>query len=102
MIKALINIIKIGKATKNELPSEAIETVELIKKGGPFPYTKDGSVFRNRESKLPIRDDPDYYQEYTVKAPGQLGRGSRRIITGRNGEIYYTEDHYQTFKEVVE
>ncbi|MBB1125109.1 ribonuclease domain-containing protein [Thiospirillum jenense] len=98
----LINLLRIEKITKNSLPAEGVKTLDLIKKNGPFPYGKDGTAFNNREKKLPIRENSIYYQEYTVKTPGRLDRGARRIVIGKNGEIYYTEDHYQTFKAVTE
>ncbi len=97
----LSEIPKIERINKNELPNEATDTLEFIKKRGPFPYKKDGVFFRNRENRLPTRADPDFYKEYTVQTPGESGRGARRVITGKNGEIYYTEDHYQTFQEVI-
>ncbi|WP_404995342.1 ribonuclease domain-containing protein [Cupriavidus pauculus] len=28
------------------------------------------------------------------------GVGPQRIVTGRNGEVYYTPDHYKTFVPV--
>ncbi|WP_430794835.1 ribonuclease domain-containing protein [Trichormus azollae] len=28
-------------------------------------------------------------------------RGSRRLITRQNSEIYYTVDHYNNFQEVI-
>ena len=31
-----------------DLPKEARDTLALIKKGGPYPYSKDGVVFSNR------------------------------------------------------
>ena len=31
-----------------ELPRQGRETYELIRRGGPFPYAKDGAVFGNR------------------------------------------------------
>ena len=37
-----------------ELPRQGQETYELIRRGGPFPYEKDGMVFGNRERLLPI------------------------------------------------
>ncbi len=83
------------------LPAEAQQTIALIKAGGPFPYSRDGVVFNNRERHLP-RKARGYYHEYTVKTPGVRDRGSRRIITGREGELYYTDDHYRTFKQIVE
>jgi ribonuclease T1 len=58
---------------------------------------KDGAVFGNREGRLPARPR-GYYREYTVKTPGSPDRGARRIVGGSNGEFYYTDDHYNTFK----
>jgi ribonuclease T1 len=83
------------------LPAEARQTVALIKAGGPFPYAKDGSVFGNREGLLRQRNR-GYYREYTVKTPGAKDRGARRIVTGVPGEYYYTDDHYRTFKRIIE
>ncbi|MFD8211539.1 ribonuclease domain-containing protein [Streptomyces sp. NPDC059695] len=83
-----------------DLPPEARKTLALIARGGPFPYAKDGTVFSNFERILP-REARGYYHEYTVKTPGEHDRGARRIVTGRNGETYYTDDHYETFREVV-
>jgi guanyl-specific ribonuclease Sa len=28
--------------------------------------------------------------------------GARRLIAGRNGEFYYTDDHYRTFRRIRE
>lgn len=81
-----------------ELPDEAKTTLELIKKGGPFPYPKkDGSEFKNLEKRLP-KHDPGYYKEYTVPTPKSSDRGARRIIVGKEGEMYYTDDHYKKFR----
>jgi ribonuclease T1 len=90
-----------GTISIAELPPEAREVLLLIETGGPFPYAKDGSVFGNRERRLPRRP-PEYYREYTVPTPGARDRGPRRIIAGRNGELYYTDDHYRRFKRIVE
>lgn len=81
------------------LPPQAQETIRLIDKGGPFPYDRDGITFGNRERLLPIRAD-GYYQEYTVITPGSSDRGARRVISGQSGELYYTDDHYESFKRV--
>ena len=108
------------------LPREAQETLQLIKRGGPFPYAKDGSTFGNREQLLPERAR-GYYREYTVRTPGARDRGARRIVAGGcgssarpdrqranreagpyyvapcvGGEYYYTEDHYASFRRVRE
>jgi ribonuclease T1 len=86
--------------SSNQLPPEARKTISLIDKGGPFPYDRDGIVFQNRERLLPIKPS-SYYHEYTVETPGSADRGARRIVTGENGELYYTDDHYESFKRVV-
>ncbi len=85
----------------DQLPPEARDTLALIAEGGPFPYRQDGVVFQNREGYLPSEPD-GYYHEYTVKTPGASDRGARRIITGSQGEMYYTDDHYVTFKRIVQ
>ena len=82
-----------------QLPTEARATIRRIRQGGPFPYTKDGTVFRNRERLLPQAAN-GYYREYTVTTPGRRDRGAQRIITGQQGEIYYTGDHYASFVRV--
>lgn len=87
-----------------DLPREAKTTIALIKKGGPFPYDKDGAVFGNYEKRLP-KQPRGYYREYTVKTPYARNRGAKRIITGGEREplqYFYTEDHYQSFRRVIE
>lgn len=74
-------------------------TLALIDSGGPFPYTKDGTVFSNREGRLPKKPS-GYYLEYTVETPGSPDRGARRIVAGQDGETYYTSDHYDSFVRI--
>jgi ribonuclease T1 len=86
-----------------DLPSEARQTILLIRQGGPFPYEKDGALFGNYEKVLP-QQKRGYYREFTVKTPRSRNRGARRIITGGQAprEYYYTADHYRSFKRVIE
>jgi ribonuclease T1 len=101
--------VDIGKIAAAELPRQARDTLVLIRKGGPFPYRKDGSIFQNRERRLPARTR-GYYTEYTVPTPSARDRGARRIIAGKgvtgdaatSGEYYYTDDHYETFRRILE
>ena len=87
----------VGSICYSDLPSQAYDTLELIDRGGPFPYSQDGTVFSNREGVLP-KQSSGYYHEYTVKTPGSSTRGARRIVTGEEyQEDYYTSDHYATF-----
>lgn len=81
------------------LPPEAIDTLRLIARGGPYPYRQDDGVFQNRERLLPPQPR-GYYREYTVDTPGSRDRGARRIVTGGRPpvEYYYTDDHYRSFR----
>ena len=83
----------------SSLPAAARHTVALIQAGGPFPYARDGVVFRNAEHHLPAHPT-GYYHEYTVATPGETDRGARRIIVGIGDEYYYTADHYASFVRV--
>jgi ribonuclease T1 len=92
-----------------ELPREAHATLTQIKRGGPFPYARDGAVFGNFERRLPLQSR-GYYREYTVTTPGARDRGARRIVAGAgrdgdvrtSGEYYYSADHYRTFRRIKE
>lgn len=89
-----------------DLPPQGRRTHALILQGGPFPYSKDGSVFGNRERLLP-RERRGYYREYTVKTPGKRDRGARRIVCGglrpaAPENCWYTSDHYASFKRIVQ
>jgi ribonuclease T1 len=90
---------EIAEVRAADLPPEAQATLALIRKGGPFPYAKDGAIFGNREGMLP-KQRRGYYREYTVKTPHERTRGARRIIWGSGGEFYYTDDHYNHFRRI--
>ena len=100
---------RLGEIAASALPHEAQAMLARIKSGGPFAYAKDGSVFGNRERLLPPRAH-GYYREYTVKTPGEHGRGARRIVAGAgaagdvrsSGEYYYSDDHYNSFRRIRE
>lgn len=81
------------------LPPEAVTTIHLIQRGGPYPHRQDGGVFGNRERRLP-RKPRGWYREYTVATPGLGHRGARRIVTGGDPprEWYYSDDHYDSFR----
>ncbi len=90
----------------SELPREGQKTYQTIRKGGPFPYEKDGTIFGNRERLLP-REARGFYREYTVRTPGVRHRGARRIVCGglvpaEPKACYYTEDHYASFRLIVD
>lgn len=88
-----------GVVRWSALPPAARETVRRVRAGGPFPYSHDGAIFENREGHLPA-EPRGYYHEYTVTTPGATDRGPRRIVAGQHGDLFYTDDHYQSFKRI--
>jgi ribonuclease T1 len=100
---------ELGTIRAAQLPPEGRATLAAIRAGGPFASRRDGIVFGNRERILPRRPR-GYYAEYTVPTPGERTRGARRIIAGRgqtgdfrsSGEYYYTDDHYNSFRRIVQ
>lgn len=90
-----------GVVRAADLPKEARETLALIKQAGPFPYSRDGVVFANREGRLP-HASRGTYREYTVKTPGSRDRGARRMIAAGSNQFWYTADHYRSFRRIVE
>lgn len=71
-----------------------------IERGERDSHRNDGSIHRNLEGKLPRQADRDYYREYVVRTQGLRSVGPQRLIIGKNGETYYTPDHYRTFVRV--
>jgi ribonuclease T1 len=97
---------RVGDAiARTQLPREAVGTLNLIAAGGPYPYAKDGAVFGNFERLLPPHAR-GYYHEYTVPTPHARNRGARRIVCGgpprRTDNCFYSNDHYNSFKRIVE
>lgn len=75
------------------------KTLARIDRGERLGFRNDGSVFGNRERRLPRRD-AGYYREWVHPTPGQSGPGAQRVVTGAEGEAYYTHDHYRSFRKV--
>jgi guanyl-specific ribonuclease Sa len=79
-------------------PSDLGRTLERIAVG-IHQYREDGSVFGNREGLLPAKPY-GYYLEYVHPTPRVRGPGAQRVVIGKNGEVYYSPDHYRTFVRV--
>lgn len=86
-------------SAERSLPWEARDTIAAIDAGGPFRYDRDGAVFENREGRLPTHQR-GYWREYTIETPGSDDRGARRMVEGRSGDMYYTDDHYGSFRKI--
>lgn len=80
----------------------------ILDRGEPPPGTVGGRDFRNLGlddgEVLPRSDDrgrPIRYREWDVnkQVPGR-SRGPERIVTGSDGRVYYTGDHYATFRRI--
>jgi len=74
-------------------------TLERIDAGKRLRFQNDGASFQNREQRLPHQRS-GYYREWVHPTPGVSGPGPQRIVTGAEGEAYYTPDHYRTFQKL--
>jgi len=74
-------------------------TLERIAAGRRLRFPNDGTTFQNRENRLPRRP-PGYYREWVVPTPKEPGPGPQRVITGDAGEVWYTSDHYRSFRRI--
>ncbi len=80
-------------------PIDLQPTLDRIAKGQRNSHRNDGSVFQNREGRL-ARKPSGYYHEYVVPTPKQGGPGPQRLILGKGGEVFYTADHYRSFRRI--
>jgi guanyl-specific ribonuclease Sa len=80
----------------------------IVAHDAPPPEHVGGRDFRNLGLDggmvLPRSDDrgrPIRYREWDVnrRVPGR-NRGAERIVTGGDGRVYYTRDHYATFQRI--
>lgn len=90
----------------HKLPNNYItkkEAQNLGWSGGPLKSyapgkSIGGDVFTNRQGILPHSEKK--YIECDIEANG-TNRGAKRIVySTENYKVYYTDDHYSTFKEI--
>lgn len=74
-------------------------TLARIERGDKGSHRNDGTTFQNRERRLPSKPS-GYYKEYVHPTPKSSGPGPQRVIVGRDGDVWYTPDHYKTFVRV--
>lgn len=74
-------------------------TLARIERGGQASHRNDGTTFQNRERRLPAKPS-GYYKEFVHPTPNSGGPGPQRVIVGRDGDIWYTPDHYKKFIRV--
>jgi len=80
-------------------PIDLGPTLRRIAAGEHFPHRDDGTVFQNREHLLPPQP-AGHYREYVHPTPGLRGPGPQRVILGADGEVFYTPDHYASFRRL--
>ena len=87
-------------------PLEARQTLALIQAGGPFPYAQDGKTCSQSRKAPADASERGYYREYTVKTPGRktAARAASSAVDAarRLHEYFYTDDHYRSFKRIIE
>jgi ribonuclease T1 len=74
-------------------------TLARIEAGERDAHRNDGGIFSNREQRLPQKPG-GYYREYVVRTPGISHAGPQRLIIGKQGEVFYTSDHYASFQRI--
>lgn len=74
-------------------------TLKRIQEGRLLSFRNDGTVFQNREKRLPNKPS-GHYREYVHPTPNLGGPGPRRVVKGNQGEYFYTPDHYRTFRKL--
>lgn len=91
--------------TYNELPPNYITKQEAYDLGW-VPHQQNlwevsdqksigGDRFMNREGLLP----ENTYFEADIDYQGK-GRNAKRLVYSKDGKIYYTHDHYESFEEL--
>ena len=73
--------------------------------GGPVDVYMEGAaiggdVFGNRENLLPAADGR-VYTECDIDTLGKRSRGAKRLVFSNDGLYFYTEDHYESFTELI-
>ena len=101
----------IPKINYSDLPTNVQNSYKKysdIKREGNFKGQTEGTAagkkFRNADNSLPNidkYDSPITYKEFDVnnKLPSK-GRDGERFVRGSDGSVYYTDDHYKTFKQI--
>ena len=93
--------------TYEHLPSNYMTKDEARKygwEGGALSQVMEdkcigGDVFGNYEGILP---EEDTYYECDIDTLGKTSRGAERIVWSDDFDVYYTEDHYETFELLYE
>ena len=73
------------------------KTVERVDAGRVLSeYRHDGIEFKNIERRLPNKPR-GHYREWVHPTKDIRGPGPQRVMSGKEGEMFYTWDHYSHF-----
>ncbi|GIM87193.1 type IV secretion protein Rhs [Salinispora arenicola] len=94
----------------NSIPTESLDVIKGIQRDGvlgqsgamgptvPKVFRNDGGTGGQVLPRTTAGGDAITYREWgTVPGSGNPRPGGERIVTGSDGSVYYTPDHYQTF-----
>jgi len=109
-LESLENAARIATIARALLPRDASQALEEIESGEDRPNVRNPREFANDgrggTATLPKIDEKGNsitYQEHAVNPRPPAGSlDKKRIMTGSDGSTYYTNDHYVSFKRVVE
>ena len=96
---------QVQAAPQDPIPAHARETLAYIRQHGfAPPGFVGGRIFGNYEGQLPRYDGRRKrveYREWDVRPRAEgRNRGAERLVTGSDGRVWFTADHYRTFLEV--
>ena len=105
--KVVVTVPPNGKHSK---PREVdlTEGLKRIASGRKDKHHNDGTIHSNNDNVLPVKLDEElnlnerYYTEFVVNRPSADDAGAERIVIGADGDVWFTDDHYETFTRVDE
>lgn len=97
--------VQVQPAPQDPVPAHVRETLAYVRQHGYAPpgYV-GGRVFGNYEGLLPrynAKRKRIEYREWDVRPMAEgRARGAERLVTGNDGRVWFSADHYRTFVEV--
>jgi guanyl-specific ribonuclease Sa len=100
-----VKVINFGKVIYTG-PLDVTKTITRIRNNQGPTSSDDGSVFSNYQKLLPTQTS-GYYREFVVSPSTGTNKvfnitfpGPMRLVLGKNGELYFTGDHYSSFTRI--
>lgn len=85
----------------DDLPLEARQKLQSIKKGAPYPFREDGTVFHNLPERLPHSTNRTFYKRFVVPDANGNPHAKWRLVQG--GDVFYfSRDNGNSFFKITE